>query len=162
MKQSSDFSGTSLQKLNDNRSQVSGLTMLINGFNWAKTSFVDKVDTIRRLMQQMKFKIVASTEYQILARHIARILPQIGPISSPVYSDCESLQFPDHVINPDSEIASHQSESASNESEQSPNLAANNNGASSAGMDDLSEATISELSQTDGTGSIGDPPEDQH
>ena len=154
MKQSSDFSGTSLQKLNDNRSQISGLSMLINGgFNWAKKSFVDKVDTIRSHMQQMKFKIVASTKYQILARHIARILPQIGPISSPVYSDYESLQFPDHVINLESEIASH-------ESEQSPNLAANNNGASSAGMDDLSEATISELSHTDGTGSIGDPPED--
>ena len=63
LNQSSDFSGKSVQKLMDNRSQLSGLRMLMNGFNWAKISNADKVDSISSLMQKMKFKIVSSTEY---------------------------------------------------------------------------------------------------
>ena len=72
-----------------------------------------------------------------LARQITGKLQKFGPISSPGYSEeYESLQIPDHINYYESEIGSH-------ESEQWPNLRANNYGASSAGLDDISEATIS-------------------
>ena len=63
MKKSPESSGKSLQKLTNNRSQLSGLRMLMNGFDWAKISFADKVYSISSMMQKMKFKIVSSTEY---------------------------------------------------------------------------------------------------
>ena len=94
-----------------------------------------------------------------LARHIAGKLQKFGPISSPGYSEeYESLQIPDHVNNPESEIGGH-------ESEQRPNLGANNYGASSAGLERISEATISWISSgsshTYGADSMEDPQGDQ-
>ena len=63
MVKSPDSSGKSLQKLTDNRSQLSELIMLIDGYDWGKKSFKEKVHGISSLMQRMKFKIVSSASY---------------------------------------------------------------------------------------------------
>ena len=58
MNKSPESSGKSLEKLTNNRSQIPGLRILMNTFDWAKISFADKVYSISSMMQKMKFKIV--------------------------------------------------------------------------------------------------------